>query len=60
MALQEQVKQNLHVFYQDTQEWTMQFFLALILVNLKNGEGITELHKLFDWANNSKKGLIIS
>jgi ATPase family AAA domain-containing protein 3A/B len=25
----------------------------------KDGEGITELHKLFDWANNSKKGLII-
>ena len=25
----------------------------------KYGEGIIELHKLFDWANNSKKGLII-
>ncbi|MBD3231697.1 AAA family ATPase [Candidatus Dependentiae bacterium] len=25
----------------------------------KNGEGITELHKVFDWANLSKKGLII-
>ncbi|MFA5075347.1 MAG: AAA family ATPase [Candidatus Babeliales bacterium] len=25
----------------------------------KNGEGITELHKLFDWAEHSKKGLLI-
>ncbi len=25
----------------------------------KNGEGITELHKLFEWANKSKRGLII-
>lgn len=25
----------------------------------KNGEGITELHKLFTWANKSKRGLII-
>ena len=25
----------------------------------KDGEGITELHKLFDWAENSKKGLLI-
>ncbi|MFH1831890.1 MAG: AAA family ATPase [bacterium] len=25
----------------------------------KNGEDITELHKLFDWANNSERGLIL-
>lgn len=25
----------------------------------KNGEGITELHKLFEWAKNSDKGLLI-
>lgn len=25
----------------------------------KNGEGITELHKLFEWAKNSEKGLLI-
>lgn len=25
----------------------------------KNGEGITELHKLFDWAQNSRKGLLV-
>ncbi|MBD3273109.1 AAA family ATPase [Candidatus Dependentiae bacterium] len=25
----------------------------------KNGEAITELHKFFDWANNSKRGLIV-